>query len=139
MDKIVAGYLPGAFIGGVAIFCAAALFLASFGLYGVVAYLASQRTREIGIRVALGAGPREIHYLVLQQGLRLACIGGGIGLAAAIGLVRLLASALVGVGAAGTLVLVPVAVVLAATALAASWLPARRAARVSPAAALRAE
>jgi putative ABC transport system permease protein len=115
------------------------LLVAALGLYGVMSYGVSQRTSEIGLRVALGASPRAVLGLVLGNGLALVAAGLLGGLAAAAILARLLANMLFGVSAndPGTFTLV--ALVLTASALAACWLPARRAARLDPLVALRRE
>ena len=114
-----------------------ALALAVIGLYGVVSHDVSQRTREIGIRMALGAdGPRVVRLLV-AGGLRLVVIGGALGLALALVATRLLGGLLFEVDALDPLTFVGVPLVLGAAALLAAWLPARRASRVSPVVALR--
>jgi predicted permease len=122
-----------------AAFAVAALLLASVGLYGVVSYATRQRTREIGIRVALGARSADVYGAILGRSLRLvgASLGGGLVLAA--GVTRLLASQLYGVSPADPGVFAGVTVALGGVALAASYLPARRAARVDPVIALRAD
>jgi len=116
-----------------------ALVLASVGIYGVVAYMVSERTHEIGIRMALGARQRDVFRLVLRQGMRLVGIGLVIGLAAAVGVMRLLASILFGVTPTDPLTYASVTVFLLGVAAAASYLPARRAMRVDPMIALRYE
>jgi putative ABC transport system permease protein len=116
-----------------------ALLLASIGLYGVVAYGVSQRTREIGIRVALGADRAAVLRMVVRGGLGQAVLGLGIGCVLAIGATRALRSLLFGVGAADPLTYVAVAALLTAVAAFASWLPARRATRVDPTITMRAE
>jgi putative ABC transport system permease protein len=113
------------------------LLLASAGLYGVIAYSVSRRTREIGIRVAIGADPRGIARLVLRQGLTLTFIGVGIGLLLALSVSKLLASLLVGVSSHDPFVFIAVTLILAAVSLLACYVPARRAARVDPLLALR--
>jgi len=118
---------------------AVALLLATVGVYGVISYVVSQRTREIGVRIALGAGSSTVTGMVLRQGLLLAVIGVVLGLAAAYGLTRLMESLLFGVSALDPITYATVAVCLMAVALLASYLPARRAARVDPMQALRAE
>jgi predicted permease len=121
------------------IFAALALVLSSVGIYGVISYLVGQRTHEIGIRIALGAQPKDVLVLVLGEGTRTALLGIGIGLAAALGLTRLMASVLYGVSATDPLTFVAVAGVLTMVALAACYIPARRAMRVDPIVALRYE
>ena len=121
------------------VFAALALALAVIGIYGVLTYWVTQRTHELGIRVALGAGPRAILRLVLQQALGLVLSGIVIGLAGAFALTRVLASMLFGVSATDGLTYVGLALLLAAIALLASYVPARRAARVDPLIALRSE
>ena len=116
-----------------------ALLLAAIGLYGVLSYIVSQRTREVGIRMALGASARSVHQLMLGQGLKLALIGLAVGLLGCLGLGRLMSSQLHGVSSYDPLSLVIVSVLLATIGLLASWLPARRATRVNPVEALRAE
>ncbi|MBZ4415684.1 ABC transporter permease [Myxococcus sp. RHSTA-1-4] len=122
-----------------AAFALLAVVLAGVGVYGVMAYSVGQRTRELGIRLALGAHPRQVLRLVLGQGLRLTLVGVGVGLLAALGCTRLLASLLYGVDASEPGVFLGVAAALAAVSLLASWLPALRASRVSPAISLRSE
>jgi predicted permease len=115
------------------------LVLALVGLYGVVSYSASQRTQEIGVRIALGASERDIVRLVVGQGLLLVGIGIGCGLAAAVGVSSLLANLLFGISPRDPVTYVCVPLALGAMALIASYLPARRATRVDPVVALRAE
>jgi len=123
-------------LGGFALL---ALFLAVVGIYGVISYSVSQRTRELGIRLALGTTARKVLTLVLRQGLALVAGGIVLGLAASFALTRVLASLLYGVGTLDPLTLASVCVVLAAAAVLACWLPARRAARVDPIIAMKAE
>jgi hypothetical protein len=118
---------------------AVALLLGVVGIYGVIAYLASQRTREIGIRIALGAARRDVSGLFLRHGLILAAVGIGIGMIAAAAATRVMAALLFGVSALDPLTYVAVAVALGGTALMASYLPAMRATRIDPAVALRTE
>jgi putative ABC transport system permease protein len=122
-----------------ALFAVLALGLASVGLYGVVAYSAAHRTQEFGIRMALGAQPRDVLRLVLSQGLKLALTGVVIGIAAALALARLLTSLLFGVEPSDSITIASVSVLLTAVALVACWIPARRATRISPTTALRSE
>ncbi|MGH9404324.1 MAG: ABC transporter permease, partial [Terriglobia bacterium] len=114
------------------VFAAIALVLAAIGIYGVLAYWVRQRTHEIGIRMALGAARGELLRLVLAQGLRMALIGVGAGIIAALLLARLIANQLYGIRATDPVTFVVVAVVLVAVSLAATYIPARRAARVDP-------
>jgi predicted permease len=120
-------------------FAALALGLALVGIYGVMAWSVARRTREIGIRVALGAGPGRIAWVVLREGVTLCAAGAGIGLIGAIAARRALASFVFGVSTADPWVYAAVIGVMAAVALAACCVPARRASRVDPIQALRAE
>jgi macrolide transport system ATP-binding/permease protein len=123
-------------VGG---FAAMALILGIVGLYGVVAYSVSRRTREIGVRMALGAERRSVVLMVLRQAGKMVTLGVVVGLLASLGVARLMASLLFGVHSYDPLTLVAVAVILSAVALAACYIPARRAARVDPMVALRYE
>ena len=143
MDELIAGSRP-AFLRRYPLlllgwFAALALVLASLGIYGVLAYSVSQRTGEIGVRMALGARPRDVLALVLRQGLKLALAGVAIGLAGALLAGRVLASLLFETRPADPVVLGAAALTLTAAAAAACWLPARRASRVDPLAAIRRE
>ncbi len=119
------------------VFGGSALLLAAIGIYGLMAYSVAQRTQEIGIRLALGAGGSAVRRMVMVQGMRLALVGVVIGIAAAYGLSRFIASFLFGVKALDPIVFVGIPVLLTAVALLAVWVPARRASRVDPVIALR--
>jgi putative ABC transport system permease protein len=119
------------------VFAALALGLAAIGIYGVMSYAVSQRTREIGLRMALGAASDDVLRMVTREGLRLSALGVTIGLTASAAAARSLTGLLFGVSAADPLTYAAVAVVIVATALAASYIPARRASRVEPMSALR--
>ncbi len=121
------------------VFAGLALLLAGIGLYGVLSYIVGQRTREVGIRMALGATAGSVRHLMLGQGLRLAAVGLLVGLVACVGLGRLTESLLYGVSPYDPLSLAAVSVVLVAIGLFSSWLPAHRATRVNPTEALRTE
>ena len=123
-------------VGG---FAAIALLLATIGLYGVIAYSVSQRTREIGVRMALGAQRRSVYALILRQAGWLSAVGLGIGLLCSVGVALLMRGLLFGIAAWDPVTLLGVALVLTAASVAASFLPARRAASVDPMQALRNE
>jgi putative ABC transport system permease protein len=121
------------------IFAALALILAAVGIYGLMAYAVSQRTHEIGVRVAVGAQQRDVLALVVREGAKLAFLGIAIGVAAAVGLTRLMASLLFDVKPTDPATFAGVAILLALVALAACYIPARRATRIDPMVALRYE
>jgi putative ABC transport system permease protein len=121
------------------IFALVALLLAAVGIYGVLSYTVAQRTGEIGVRIALGAARGRVVRQVVGQGVGVALVGIALGVAGAVGAGRLLESLLVGVSGQDPAVLGGVALLLALVALAAAWIPARRASRVEPVVALRAE
>jgi putative ABC transport system permease protein len=120
-------------------FAALALLLAAVGIYGLMAYAVSQRTQEIGLRLALGAGKSDVRSLILREASLLACIGLGIGVGGALLVGRTMQTTLYGVGAMDLSVLLAVTAILFLTALLASYLPARRAASIDPMQALRTE
>jgi ABC-type antimicrobial peptide transport system permease subunit len=122
-----------------AIFAATALLLSSVGIYGVLTYIVAQRTREIGIRVALGATPAHVMRDVIWDGVRLAGAGLALGLVGAFAATRVLSSLLFGVGSTDAITFACVSAVLTVVALFASYLPARRATKVDPIIALRYE
>ena len=128
--------LTGQILG---VFALIGLGLAAVGIYGVIANLVAQRTSEIGIRMALGAQAHDVLWLVLGQGVRLACIGTAIGLVCSWGLVRLLIAIIPAIPGGDPASVAAVAALLVAVALFACWLPARRATRVDPIIALRSE
>jgi predicted permease len=121
------------------IFAAIAVFLALMGIYGVMSYFVNDRTREIGIRIALGAKPADVLRLVIKLGLKLAVLGVVIGLALAIGLARVIASFLFGVKPTDPMTYAAVAAALTVVALLACFIPAHRATNVDPMSALRSE
>jgi predicted permease len=141
MDAVVAGSLAARRLSMIllGIFAALALLLSCVGIYGVASYVAGQRTHEFGVRMALGAGGRDVMLLVLGEGAKMAFLGVAFGIAGALGLTRLMANQLFGVTAHDPLTFAAVAVLLTLVALFACYLPARRAVRIDPAVALRCE
>jgi putative ABC transport system permease protein len=141
MDEVVSEALWQRRLWGVlfTLFAGVALLLAAVGIYGVMSYLVSQRTREIGIRMALGADGRNVLGMVISQGLRWVAIGILIGLLGSLALRGVMASLLFGVSATDPLTFASVALLLVIVALVACFIPARRAAKTDPMIALRAE
>jgi ABC-type antimicrobial peptide transport system permease subunit len=122
-----------------ALFAVTAMLIATCGLYGLMAYAVTQRRREIGVRMALGADRRDVLRLVLMRALRIVLAGVVIGLAGAVGVTRVLQRFLFGVTPTDPIAFTAVTLLLMAVGLMAAWLPARRATRIDPCAALRAE
>ena len=120
-------------------FAGAGLVLALIGIYGVMSFMVAQRTREVGVRIAIGAKPRQVIAMIIREGMRLTLVAIVAGWIVALGVTRLLASQLFGVGAVDPPTYLAIAALLAAVALLACWIPARRASRVDPTVALRYE
>ncbi len=141
LDQLLARYMARTsfMLVMIATAAAAALALGVVGIYAVISYMVSQRTREIGVRMALGADGRDVSRMVLRQGMILAGIGVVVGLVAAVGLTRLMSSLLYGVEATDPVTFGVVAALLVAVASVASYLPALRASRTDPLEALRSE
>ena len=141
MEEIIDDSLAGQRFSMIllSVFAVIALVLSSIGIYGVLSYVVAQRTREIGIRIALGAQRSVVLRLMLGEGMRMAFVGVAIGVALALGLTRLMASQLYGVSVTDPVTFMGVALVLVGVALFACYIPARRAMRVDPMVALRYE
>ena len=141
MDEIISGIVSAQRLAFLllGVFAFLALALAAIGIYGVTSYVVSERTHEIGVRIALGAQPRDVSRIVLSHGARLVGIGVIGGTVAALALTRLLSSLLFGISATDPWTFVAVAILLTSVALAACYIPARRAMRVDPIVALRYE
>jgi predicted permease len=141
MDEIISGSTAGDRFAMILLgsFAGLALLLSSLGIYGVVSYLVEQQTREFGIRIALGAQRSDVMHLVLGDGAKMALVGVGVGVVAALGLTRFLTRVLYGVSPTDPVTFAAVAMILTAVALAACYIPARRAMRVDPMVALRYE
>lgn len=123
----------------IGILAAVALILAIVGLYGVLSYSVTQRTREMGIRLTLGAQRNDVVKLIVKQGMSLALIGIGIGLAAALMLTRIMTRVLFGISSTDLTTFAAITLILAAVAFLASYLPARRATKVDPMVSMRSE
>jgi putative ABC transport system permease protein len=141
MDELVEGSLVGRRLSMLllSIFAGAALLLAAVGIYGIMAYWVSQRSNEMGIRMALGATRGMVLRMVVGEGLLLTLVGLGVGLVAAAGLARLMTSLLYGVPPSDPITFLAVSLLLTGVALLASYIPARRATKVDPMVALRYE
>jgi predicted permease len=141
MEEIISGSIESQRFSMILLgaFAGLALLLSSIGIYGVIAYLVGQQTREIGIRIAFGADRRDILFLVLGRGAKLALLGVAVGIAGGLGITRLMTNMLYGVGASDPLTFIAVAFVVIVVALVACYIPARRAMRVDPLVALRYE
>jgi predicted permease len=143
MDQII-GQSPAVFLRRypsllIGSFAVLALILGTVGLYGLMSYSVSQRRREVGVRIALGARPRDVLRLVVGEGVRLTLIGAGVGLLGALGLTQLMSSLLFGVSAMDPGTLITVTLILMFVAMVACYVPARRATRTDPISALRYE
>jgi putative ABC transport system permease protein len=123
----------------VSVFAGVALLLAAIGVYGVIAYTVTQRTRDIGLRMALGARAADVLFMIIGQGMRIALIGTGVGLIGALVITRVIGTLLFEVGVADPFTYAVVPLLLLSVTLIACWVPARRASRVDPIRALRAE
>jgi putative ABC transport system permease protein len=141
MTDVVAGSLAQTWFTMMLLACAAggALVLGMIGLYGVIRYVVAQRTAEIGVRIALGARPADVRMMVLRQGLGVTLAGVTVGLIAAWASTRLMASLLFQISANDPATFVSVTLVLTAVSMVATYLPARKAARIDPSQALREE
>jgi putative ABC transport system permease protein len=121
------------------LFGAVALVLAAIGIYGIISYAVKRRTREIGIRMALGARPADVQRLVVGQGMRMAAIGLALGVVAALAATRLMSRLLYGVSATDPVTFAVIALLLVGIAFVASWVPARRALAMDPTTSLRSD
>jgi putative ABC transport system permease protein len=141
MEEVIAKSLAGRRLNLwlLGIFAGVALVLSAAGLYGVISYLVAQRTREIGVRIALGAQTKDVVGLVMRQGARLTVVGIALGLLGALFFTRVLESLIYGISSRDPLTFIAIAVLLAAVTLLATWIPAERAAHIDPLLAIRKE
>jgi putative ABC transport system permease protein len=139
MDDVVAGATarPRFTLVLLATFAGVALVLAAVGIYGVISYAVSRRTHEIGVRMALGATPRNVVRLIVGQGMRVVAVGVAVGLAGALLVTRLMTNVVYGIRVTDPLTYAAVSVLLVVVALVASYVPARRATRIDPLASMR--
>jgi putative ABC transport system permease protein len=121
------------------VFAALALALAAIGIYGLIAYAVTERTHEIGVRLALGAQRRDVMSMIVVQGMTMAATGAAVGVVAALAVTRLMSSLLFGISAADPVTFAAIPVLLGVVAFVACYVPARRATRVDPLVALRTE
>ena len=139
MDEAISAAVPRFNVDLFGLFAALAVLLSAVGVYGVTWYAVSQRTQEIGVRMALGAGTGDVLFMVIREALALGLVAVGVGLVGAVGFTRTMASMLSGVAPTDTSALAAAPAILLAVTLVAAYVPARRAAMVDPMVALRTE